>query len=405
MVHFWDNWLFELKRKKIRDQQGLWVNSFFRQMSFALMHVFSVVFVFSLGREKFLMGGIQGGLLLLLVYLILIRLTVMLAVIPLSNNVIRRIGYRRSILSSLFFTSLSFLVLSLVSITKSLWLLSVAPIALGIGVCLYWVTYFTLFSDEAKKASIGRSFGIMDVFAKLGQVTAPLMGAIIVLLLGYDILFLVGVVLLLISGIPMFFLKHHLHLDAVSWKEFGKWEKERRFKLAGLSMGGRLLEEIMIENLWPIYVFLIVGSLEKLGVFRSILLLATAVFTYLVSRLFDRSHNKKYQIISVIGGSLLWVVRLGVTTLPQILVIDSVDKFFSATTRTFFFGSLFLRAKGSQSFSFIVYWIVWESFWAIAGLGILALLLLISGVEIFWMGMVLVGILGLVLSLFLKDHK
>src|SRR5690606_16192855 len=126
--------------------------------------------------------------------------------------------------------------------------------------------------DDAKKETVGSSFGIMDAIGKVGQIVAPLIGAAITVLFGFKWLFVFGIVLLVISAAPMLFLKHHLHLDEVSFTEMVSWAKEKRYRRLIVALGGRHVHEKLIQIMWPIYIFILIGTLEGMGVFQSMVI-------------------------------------------------------------------------------------------------------------------------------------
>lgn len=398
------HWMYGLKQHKIRDQKGLWVNSFLRQLAFALVSMFSVIFIFSMGKEMFGWRGVVGGLELVLVYLATIRLVVLVGVVAIGNYVIRKIGYRRSVMISLVATSLAFGSLSAASISGVVSYVVVAAILMGLGVCGYWPVWYAMVPDDAKESEMGTSFGMLLSVATLGQVVAPLLAAWVVIRFGYDWLFLLGIGFLLASGAPMFFLKHHAHYDEVSWGEFGRWSKDAVYRKAGAAIGGMLVNGTIYENFWPIYVLVMVGGLGEIGVLRSVVLLASAVFTYLVAQMFDKSKTRKWQMVGVGGGVIFWVMRLLVSGFMQVVVVDSLDRFFATLSGTYFHGYAFRRAKGKETFSFAVYWLVWESIASLFAYGLLTAVLLVGGVGYFWATMVVLAAVGLILSMLMNEH-
>lgn len=378
--------------------------TFFREIAYALVTVLSSIFIFSVGRESFWSGEIKGGLLLVVLYWLITRLVVVGGIVGVGNGLIRKIGYRRTLLVSALLSVGMFLLLAQASVTRNLWYVLMAGVLNGLVICTFWVTYFTLFSDESKEENMGTEFGRLDAMSKLGHVAAPLIGALIASRFGYEYLFGVAVIFLVLAGVPALFLKHHLHLDEVSWREFLDWTSEWTFVKAGIAMGGRLINDSMYGDFWPIYVMLLVGSIEKVGVFGSVTALATVVFTYLVAKLTDKPNMRKFQVLGAAGGAVMWGVRMWVKNLTQIMVVDSVDKLFSTTSRNFFFGYAFKRAKGPETFSFVVYWILWQSIWMILVLLILALVLMWRE-EIIWLVVVGMGAGGIVLSTLIEEHQ
>ncbi len=405
MVGFGRHFLFELKRRQITDHKGLWVNSFFRQMAYALIGVFAAIFVFSFGRENFLGGGVKNGLLLLLLFLLMVRLVVLVGGIFMAEYVIDRIGYRKTIFLSLVLSSLAFMCLSGVSVTGRWELVLVSGGLFGMVVNTYWVVYYTLLSGGIKKNNVGRSYGVLEAVSKLGQVMAPLLGALLAVKFGFSMLFVSGIGLLLISSIPIWFLPRHLHLDKVSWKEFFEWASEMKFLRLGLAMGGDAVNEVIYADVWSVYVFLMLGSLKSMGVFGSVVLMATVVFTYLVSWVFDKKSRREFQIVGVSGGIMVWISRAFVGGLGQVLLVDTLDKFFYSLSHTFFSGYMLRRSQGKENFSYMVYRELWRSIWLIVVYVFLGIMLFVVDIKMFWLISFGVGALGLILSLLVEDHK
>lgn len=404
MSHLVEHWWFEIARKRITDQKGLWVNAFLRQMALALIGMFSIIFVFEFGRSGFLGGGVEGGLKLVIAYLLVIRSVMLLLVIWIGNYVIRRIGYRWGVMLSLVFTSWGYWVLATASRNQDLKLVFGGAVLMGLGACGYWPMWFTLVPECEKEERMGKAVGMINVIVGLGQALAPLLAAVIISSWGYDKLFYVGIGLLLVSGIPLFFLNHHLHLDTVGWREFGRWCKEAVFLRAGIAMGGKFIDDLMYMDFWPIYLLLVVGSVNSLGWFKTGVLLIGVVFTYVVAGVFDRGADKKVQLVGVTGGVMMWLLRILPKEALKVLVIDSSDRFFAAINSTFFQGHTCKRARGPETFSFAVYRLVWESLIGVAVLAMMWWVLGQWGVSGFWVVVVGLGSFGLVLSLLMEEH-
>lgn len=404
-IPFLHHWHFHWQRRKIRDQKGLWFTSFFHQMGFALMHIFSIVFIYEFGSQYFWRANIKSGILLVLLYLVCLFIVPSVGAIWLGNGVIRKIGYRKSIGLSLLFTASGYLFLALADWTQMLPYIPLAALVKGVGLSLYWPTYYTLFTGDVSSESVGGAFGVLDACAKLGQVIAPLIGALLAIYFGFTGLFVAGILLLMTSGVPMFFLKHHLHFDSVSWSEYSSWLRERSYKRFVTAIVGRNTYEKLLISVWPIYVFIVIGTLEGIGRFQSLVLLASMVFTYIIAKSFDKRHDRKVQVMGVAGNVFFSLARIFASTVWLIIIIDTVDRFFEAMSRTFFFGYLFKRARGHESFSFMIYWVTSDSFGFTLILMFLALVLITTNVAIFWLVMLVTMSLGSTLSLLIEDHQ
>lgn len=402
----WINHLsFVWRHRQIRDQKGLRITAFFRMMAFTLVNIFSIVFVYKYGSQYHQANPQVSGLIFVLTYLATLELTVVTTAIPMAQRVINVIGYRKSLALSLIFSALGFISLALTSYFGWLISLMIAPIFIGLGAASFWTTYHVLFVDDVTPHEIGSSFGMIEAFIRMGQVVAPLLGAAITVLWGFEVLFVSGIGLLICAGLPMLFLKHHLHFDNVSWHEFVTWSKEKRFLRFAVAAMGRGVDERLLAGVWPVYVFLVVGSVEGLGLFQSTVLFFTAIFGMVVAKLFDYKSKRIFQAIGVLGGVTFWSIRIWLKSLSSIMLADSIDRIFTTTSRVFFFGYAFRRARGRQSLSFVVYWAVWEAIGLFLVYTTLILGLLILGLELFWVLVAIVGSLGLLATLLIEDHK
>jgi len=404
MIHSADQWLFVLRRHQIRDQRGLWINSFLRQLAFALVGMFSAVFVYEFGKTGLMDGGVAGGLKLLMVYVLLIRLVILLLVIWVGNYVIRRLGYRKSVMLSLVITSLGFGFLAWASRSGELAGVVLGAVMIGLGVCGYWPMWYTLMPESETEERMGRAFGKINVVVSISQALAPVAAAVIIGSLGFDKLFGVGIGLLMMSGLPMFFLRHHIHVDEVNWREFFYWSRESTFLQAGVAIGGKYVNDMVYADLWPIYLLIVVGSINNLGWFKAVVVLAGAGFAYLMANLFDKKADKKLQLLGVSGNMLMWVLRLWPKEPLQLLMIDGVDRFFGSITETFFQGYALRRAKGPETFSFAVYRLVWESFWGVVTLVVLWMGLSWFGVTVFWVMAMAMAAVGMAMSMMMREH-
>ena len=397
--------LFSFARKhRLRDQKGLWLTTFLRSIAYSLIGGFSAIYIFTLGRESFWSQDVRSGILLLVLFQITIRGLTFLLSIPVSSLVTSRIGYRRTIILSTVFSSLAFGLMAFSAETKAIWPIFVAAMAFSVVVSTYWIVYRSMFTENASEDSMGSSFGVLEAVTKLGQVISPLFAAFLIVSFGYQYLFGFGVVFLILSGLPMVFLGSHEHHDEVSWGEFFSWMREWVFVRFSISAGGRLINDIVYMDFWPVYLILMLGSIESIGWLRSAVILASAVFTYVISKVFDKTKNNNGQVIGVSGGVLMWIFRGFSSGLAQVVLIDSLDKFFNSITQLFYFAHTFKRAKGQENFSFIVYFEMVESLGATILLAVLGLLVFLLPMSAFWFVVFGLAAFGQILTLLVQEH-
>lgn len=364
----------------------------------------SVVFIFEFGRSV-LHLGLVGGLVLLILSRIIFRAGVVILVIPIGNYFIRELGYKYTIVVSLIGSILTFIALALAESTQNVWFIWIYALFNSLVTCTYWVTWATLLANDVKEENMGSAFGLMEAVSKFSQVLAPFVGALVVVMLGYQWLFIVSIILLMFSAVPTLFLNHHIQLDSVSWREFINWSKEKVFLQAGLAIGGDIIYHDFYYVLWPIYIFILIGNLTDLGWFGTATSLSTVIFTIIISKIFDKHKTKAVQYLGVVGGAIIWFLRLIPETLSGIIFIDTVDRFFASVTRLYFFANMLRRAKGPETFSFMVYWELWNSIWLVGGYGVLLLALYLLGVYGMWITMIVMAAIGMLLTVLMKPSR
>lgn len=404
MLQLFEFFRRQIVTRRIRDQKALRISIFFRQFAFSMTGVFTVALIYDIGANFLGWSSLRSGIIAVVLARMLMYGFLGLSVVPIGNQIIRVIGYRRTILLSVIISGLSFMCLSLASSLHSLPLIYLFTLLSALSIATYWVTYNTLFADDSL-GKVSQNLGGMQALVRISQAAAPLVGGFLAVRFGYEVLYFVANLLLIISGVPALFLKHHLHLDEVSFKEFFAWVKEARYRRAGVAIGGYAVDDEMLLVIWPLMVFLLLGDLGQLGLFSSAVLLANAVFALFVVVLFGKGKYRIYQFITACASMVMWPMRLLSGQLSQVIAVDTVDRFFSSTWRHFVLGYAFERSQGRQSFSFWVYYELWRSLFILGAYSVLLVVIVAFDYPAFQMTVALAGMAGIAASLLLKSSK
>ena len=348
---------------------------------------------------QFLPGSeLQKGVLLLVFFYLITRLTVLLTAIKIGR-LITKIGYQKSMLVAFVLFAL---FLSLLAIGSSPgWLLLVAALINGVQTNFFWNTYMTLISKFTLTRHMGQNLGLLRFFLQLAQAIAPALGGLLAVSFGFQSLFLVGLIGVLICIIFVLQMDLKKERDVISWKEFLLWTKEEKFLQLAISQAGRYLNTATL-TFWPLYVFLILGSIDKVGFLYALSLFFALILSFGVGLYIDHKKDKKPFYIS--GGilSLLWLLRSQVVSFWHIIVIDTIDRLTTNFYVLFADSILFKRSKGSQALSYFVYREIMVSltailFWLVAG----SLFLIFSDP---WMALFSLAAIGVLMGLLVKEH-
>jgi len=362
-----------------------------------LVAFFVPIYLFKLGME--LWGGLVPALSLVFWFYLSYRLVFFIVLFP-AARAIRQFGYRWSVLVGTLLWVGFFLMLSMVE--TNVWLLLPAVVLMGLSTPLYWLSYHTLFTEEGEVDHFGGAVGWMAILESLSAIVGPFVGAVIATVLGFKALFWVGVIIGLLSAMPLFYLKHHKHADKVSFKEMVEWLKEARFRKASFSFVGRYIYDAMSSVVWPVYVFLVVGDLERTGLIFSLVMIVSVMAVVVAGKVFDKSHSKGVFAVGSVVTAIFWLVRATLSTFGQILVVDGIDKVNSAFYWLPYNAFMYLRAKGKQAFSFMVYR---EFFISLGGAVFWGLLLLMVQYEWRWYVIFGVGAVGVMMSQFILERE
>lgn len=183
------------------------------------------------------------------------------------------------------------------------------PLVHAVNILLFNVGYHMDFSGSADKDSIGREVGMQHMLSSLVALSAPFLGGIIIVLFGFEAAFLTGSLILLLATLPLFFFpQRRAAHDFTAGKvyEFLVSKRLLPFTVSGI---GFATEKMVSFIVWPLFLFLNVGTIKNFGGLLSLGLLAGAVITFLVGYLADQGKRRRVLMYSAILVFFLWVWR------------------------------------------------------------------------------------------------
>lgn len=186
----------------------------------------------------------------------------------------------------------------------------VLPALLAMSMMLFNVGYHLKFSGAVDGDHIGKEVGLRYMLDSLLQFASPFIGGVIISVFGFQNNFWVGSAMIFLAVIPLIFfpernLSQDLHLKNL--KEFILNKNMIPFSLSGFGFATEKMVNIII---WPIFVFLSIGSIQNFGGLVSIGLLVGAIVTYFVGLLSDAGQRRQVLQASTILMSLIWLVRI-----------------------------------------------------------------------------------------------
>lgn len=343
-------------------------------------------------------SALQRGMIVLASFYICIGCIGFFMGVP-AGKLYKKIGYQRTFLYSFLIRCLFFVTIFLAR--QNPWYLVPAALFDAINAQLFWPGYYTLLSKNALKKNMGKDMGFLQTVIQLVAVVAPAISGFIALVLGIEVLFLLGLVFTLLSAIFAFEMESQFSENEVSMQKFFVWMHETRFKQLAVSFAGKYMYDIAVF-IWPLYIFLLLGSIDKVGYLYTVSLFLAMMITYFTGSYVDQHKSKKPFYVS--GGVLSFVtaLRAQAGSIIGIAFVDIVDKLI-ANVYTIYFDTMFMkRSKGHLVDEFFIYreMIVNIStvlFWSL----ILLFFLFFSG----WQAVYLFAAVGVLAGLLMRDSK
>lgn len=366
---------------------------------------FLPIFLYQVGSQtaifEFLaVSNLQRGMLAIGVYYIIsASLSALFSIW--AGKLAVKIGYQKTFVFSYLLYLVQFILLFYLSSAPNLRLYLLVAVVNGLQTPVFWASYLTILSKNTKRASMGQDMGVLQLLLQVVGVVAPAVSGLIAYLIGMEVLFLLGMVMTLISVSLVLLMDEKESRFQVSWQEFFAWLQERQYGRLAASMMGKYIYDAAVF-LWPLYVFLLLGTIDKVGYLYTISLFLAMLVTFFTGVYIDRTRNKKPFYLS--GGllSVIWLLRTQVFTVWGIILSDTFDRLAANVHALFFDTAVIKRGKGSRAFSYFIYREVIVNTAAVFFWLAFVIFFLLNGG---WTGIFVFASVGVMFSLLVRENK
>lgn len=186
----------------------------------------------------------------------------------------------------------------------------VLPVLHSISFFLFNVGYHVNFVGAADGDSLGREVGTRNLVSSLVTLSAPFLGGVIISFFGFKGAFILGTVLLFIAVLPLFYFPQRGLSQELSLKSVWGCLTNKYIMPFTLSGAGYASETMIKGLIWPIYMFIIIGSVKEFGGAVSVGLFAGAFITFFMGFLSDAGRRRKIISLSAVFYALIWFSRL-----------------------------------------------------------------------------------------------
>jgi len=297
--------LSHILRREIKE---LYLTVAISGFAVSMLFIFEPIFLFTLGVP---LWGI--ALYYALVYFAYIFL------FPIGAKLAARFGFEHMILVSRPLYALYLFVLF--HVQSALPLIILAPLVLAVAKSAYWPAYHADFSRYGSARYRGTEISGLRFMTTSVGVLGPAAGGILVATFGFGTLFIVVSIIMLLSTIPLFTTRERFIPGSFSYTEPFRMLFSRRYFRQGIAYMG-YAEEVVHTSFWPIFLFLVIGGFSQLGAIASVAIFATAIVTFMIGKLSDRSTYKKVIFFAVPFVAMSYLLRPLVATVPAAFGLD-----------------------------------------------------------------------------------
>lgn len=339
-----------------KSLRNLFWSSFLRQSGLSLVDLFTAVYLYRVGATHFFfqipgLSDFQQGILTVIVYTLALRLAALSTIFPIAK-LASRVGLPRIAIFGNILMALRYALLALSVTFPSV--IFLAAIVQGIEVAGFIPAYETMFSRLASKSKVGRDVGAFTFVLRLTHSLLPAVSGILIVSAGFQAAFVAAMVFLLLSCLPLVSMRGRQELAYPSPTRFLSWFRREGDPVVWIAIAGRYLSDIA-SWLWPIYLVLLFGNIERLGLLMSVSLFISLIVTYFSGWYVD--HNKRNTLF-LVGGvllSLFWIGRIGLVVVQLVVVLEIAQKIVESFFAPSFDAHVYRISKRLDTYAFHVY--------------------------------------------------
>ena len=243
------------------------------------------------------------------------------------ERLVRRFGAKLIMIVSNVFVLFYFAILFI--LTPDNWPLLIAlAVAAALYDTFYWIPLRYLFMKvRSKTVESGKTTGVFYIVRNLAGLLGPAIGAVVLILANRQALILVSVFIFALSVLPLLSIKKLHERPQRPAPGFKQFFKKLRDKKNFLSSSLYSMHTSAEDVVWPVFIFLIIGTIESVALIAIIVSISTIIFTYVTGNLTKKSSSK----LVLIGSGLV-----ALTWLSRIIVQDVTFYYITVSAMGFF---------------------------------------------------------------------
>lgn len=226
----------------------------------------------------------------------------------------------------------------------------IVAIMYGAANYAYWMPLNFLFMRHSPKEEMGSNMSKFFAYPKLFGIFGPLIGVVLIPFVGFWPVFVLAILGVFISYIPLrsvddTAIKVSINLSR-GWKRVKKNKSLFTFEVFD-----NIIEES--EWFWPIYIFIIVGTLSVPGIIGSLEALGAALFAFVIGKYSNRNSKKLIPIASVVLV-IIYLLRIFIDKPLSVYAITVIAAFTITMFLVTYFSTIYKTVKGEGEEEFLI---------------------------------------------------
>ena len=325
---------------KQKDLSLFYLSVIIRRVGLSLMSVFIPLYLYKIGYS---LVSILFFFSLISVFFLIFSYW--------GAKIVASLGEKYGILIASFFTVITYL--SMNTMVSAPLLFFITPLFIALDLILYNLSYHLLFIEKTDDEKRGREIATLGILTILAGIIAPYFGGILADT-NFHMLFGVSAILLFLSTLPIFFIPYQKTEVRFSLKGLFHYIFAKKHRNLFLSFSAYGIEHIIGFVIWPLFIFLILGTMKKIGIAVSLSTGLSFLVYYLIGKATDTYDKKKLIRWGSVLYSITWFLRLWVKNMKGIVFVDSLkgvtEKILQVPWNTY----TYEIAKKKNTFEFIL---------------------------------------------------
>lgn len=161
---------------------------------------------------------------------------------------------------------------------------------------------------------VGRQIGFQNTLISISTFLAPLAGSYLIIHYGFISIFIISSIVMISALIPLFLYSANKISSEISRPLLLKYISNKGTLPHSLSCAGYAAESVIGRYLWPLYLFIFLGSISTFGIIISVGMFVATVAGYIAGYYSDNGgRNKLIQFLSIAQAGT-YISRILVST-------------------------------------------------------------------------------------------